>query len=114
MNRLVCALMPLVLLGGCGAWRSDPRAADDPQFARTLARTATIAAVAKPGARVCREMQVGIAERDWVRGVVVEADGAKVKIRVDEPGRFRHVIAGAEVSKGATIADDALAWTPCL
>jgi len=32
------------------------------QFARTITDTATKAALAKRGARVCREMQAGIAE----------------------------------------------------
>ena len=74
---------------------------------------ATAAAVAKPGARVCREMQVGIAERDWVRGSVVQVEGAKVKVQIDEPGRFAHVIGAATLARGSVVADEARAWIPC-
>ena len=87
---------------------------DDPQFARSIADTAARAAVAKPGARVCRQMTVGIAERDWVRGVVLEADDARVAVRIDEPGRFEHALNGVKVTRGAIVRDDAVAWTPCL
>ncbi|TAK49134.1 MAG: hypothetical protein EPO27_05535 [Betaproteobacteria bacterium] len=87
---------------------------DDPQFARAIADTAAQAAVAKTGARVCREMQVGIAERDWVRGVVVKAEGRRVAVRIDQPGRFEHILNGAKVAFGAVVSDDATAWTPCL
>ena len=114
MKRFVFGLLPLVFVGACSAWRSEPRTADDPQFARALAQTATIAAVARPGARVCREMQVGIAERDWVRGVVVEADRRHVKVRIEVPGRFEHTIGDSAVKKGGTVWDEAIEWTPCL
>ena len=101
-------------LGGCIFLRPAPAARDDAQFARSVAETATVAAVARPGARVCREMQVGIAERDWVRGVVVDANGSRVTVRIDDPGRFTHQIGGSAVAQGATVKDDAIAWTPCL
>ncbi|OGA00481.1 MAG: hypothetical protein A2Z64_15170 [Betaproteobacteria bacterium RIFCSPLOWO2_02_67_12] len=105
-------LVVLLLLAACGTGGHATK--DDPQFARSLADTATVAAVAKRGVRVCREMQVGIAERDWVRGVVVEAEGSRVAVRIDEPGRFEHSVHGVKVTRGAIVSDDAVAWTPCL
>ena len=104
----------LALSAACSFVGQAPPSKDDPQFARAIADTATHAAVAKPGARVCREMQVGIAERDWVRGVVAEADGRRVTIRIDQPGRFEHTLNGVKVASGAVVSDDATAWTPCL
>ncbi len=59
-------------------------------------------------------MQVGIAERDWVRGVVVAADAAAIDVRVDEPGRYAHTVNGVQVSKGATLRDNPAAWILCL
>lgn len=101
-------------LGGCIFLRPAPAARDDAQFARSVAETATVAAVARPGARVCREMQVGIAERDWVRGVVIDANGSRVTVRIDDAGRFAHTIGGDTVVGGASVEDNAIAWTPCL
>lgn len=114
-NRLT--LTPLlgvvvVAMAACGTGGHAPK--DDPQFARTLADTATVAAVAKRGARVCREMRIGIAERDWLRGVVVDVDARRVAIRIDEPGRFEHTLNGVKVTRGAIVSDDAVAWIPCL
>ena len=109
-----CAVLLSVLLAACGTGAQVPVHEDDATFARSLADTAAQAAVAKPGARVCREMQVGIAERDWVRGVVAEADGRRVTIRIDQPGRFEHTLNGVKVASGAVVSDDATAWTPCL
>lgn len=110
------ALTPIfcvfILLTGCGTGGQALR--DDPQFARSIADTAARAAVAKPGARVCREMQVGIAERDWVRGLVVEVKAAQIAVRIDEPGRFEHIVNGVKVTLGAIVVDDAVSWTPCL
>ena len=70
--------------------------------------------MAKPGARVCRELQVGIAERDWVRGVVVAVEGASVNVQVDDPGRYTHTLNGVEVKHGAILRDNPANWVPCL
>ncbi len=102
----------LVTVTGCATGGGAPK--DDPQFARSIADTAARAAVAKPGARVCRELQVGIAERDWVSGVVVAAEGATVSVRVDDPGRYPHTLNGIEAKKGTLIRDNPAAWIPCL
>lgn len=115
MNARSGVLCTIAVIAACGcSMGSSARHAEvDPKFARAVAETAAVASVARPGAQVCREMRVGIAERDWVRGVVLEADGARVKIRIEAPGRFHHAIGGITLAIGAVVSDDAIAWTPC-
>lgn len=70
-------------------------------------------AVAKEGQKVCREMQIGIAHSEWIRGVVVGVSGEQVGVRVDEPGKHRHVVAGVELQPGDVVWDVPTAWIPC-
>jgi hypothetical protein len=69
-------------------------------------------AVGREGQRVCREMPVGIALGEWIRGMVVGVQGELVGVRVDEPGN-RQVIAGVELRAGDVVWDKPVAWTPC-
>jgi len=93
---------------------SEPaRPAFDAQLARSVNNTATRAAVAKSGARVCRLMQVGIAERDWIRGVVTEISGDVIGVRIQDPGRFPKTLNGTALARGAVVQDSPAAWTPC-
>lgn len=71
-------------------------------------------AVAQQGTKVCREMPVGIGAWEWVQGTVAALAEGKVGIRIDEPGKHRHVIAGAEVNRGEIVWDEPTGWTPCL
>jgi len=102
------------MLAACSAGYQVPGRAFDPEFARVLNESATEAAVAKPGARVCRQMQVGIAERDWIRGVVSQIGDGKVTVKIDDAGRFPHELNGTTLKRGAIVSDTATAWTPCL
>jgi hypothetical protein len=70
-------------------------------------------AVAKEGQKVCREMPVGLALTEWIRGVAVGVSGEQVGVRVDEPGVNRHVVAGVELRAGDVVWDAPTAWTPC-
>lgn len=72
------------------------------------------AAVGKEGTKVCREVPIGIAERDWVRGTVAAVSGEKVGIRIDQAGRYPHVVAGVEARQGEVLWDSPDEWTPCL
>jgi len=72
-----------------------------------------LAAVGTEGRKVCREMAVGIAERDWIRGVVVAVAQNRVGVRIDDPGAQLHLVGQAEARRGAVVWDLAQAWTPC-
>jgi hypothetical protein len=89
------------------------RPAFDPPLARSVNDTSTRAAVAKSGAKVCRQMQVGIAQRDWVRGVVTEISGDSIGVRIEHPGQFPQSLNGTPLVRGALVRDSATAWTPC-
>jgi len=82
-----------------GPWRDDAAiGAPTPMMqARAKFEQESIAAVGKPGTKVCRELEVGIGGRAWQRGVVEAVDGGRVGVRVD----------------GKLIWDAATAWTPC-
>jgi hypothetical protein len=89
------------------------RPAFDAQLARSVNDTATTAAVAKAGAKVCRQTEIGIAERDWLRGVVTEVAGDAITVRIEQAGRFPQSLNGTPIVRGATVRDSAVAWTPC-
>jgi hypothetical protein len=107
----------IVLTAGCGTSRSPNRPGSEESraaSARVLSDTAVTVAVSKVGARVCRALKVGISERDWIRGVVIEAGSDTVRIRIDDPGRFPHTLDGTALSAGTVIQDRATNWTPCV
>ncbi|MGQ0655227.1 MAG: hypothetical protein ACT4P4_23675 [Betaproteobacteria bacterium] len=105
--RLTCVAL---LAAGCA-----PRAPQaDAEAARLFAENSSLAAVAKPGARVCRRMQTGISEVDIIRGVVVEARAPRIAVRVETAGRLPHAIGAVALVPKAVVWDDAAAWTPCL
>ena len=101
-------------LGIAACSSTEPvRPAFDAQLARSVNDTATRAAVAKTGAKVCRQMQVGIAERDWVRGVVTSVSGDAIGVRIEDPGRFPQSLSGTLLARGALVQDSSAAWTSC-
>ena len=71
-------------------------------------------AIAKPGVKVCRKLTVGIAVEDWIRGVVVEAAGGRVGVRIDDPGRIQQTLNGKPLTRGEVVWDAVSDWTPCL
>ena len=82
-------------------------------MARASENAAHIAAVFKPGVKVCRVLLVGIAERDWIRGEVTEAGSNRIRVRLDDPGQHPHVIEDRSVTKGAVVSSAAAEWTRC-
>ena len=112
------ALAPVVAclcISGCAsAPEPAPVLPHDPAFARNLADLAHRAALAKSGARVCRLMSVGVSERDWISGVVVEPGDAEVTIRIQYPGRLLNSIGGTVLVPGILVRDAPSRWTPCL
>ncbi|MGQ0545265.1 MAG: MORN repeat-containing protein [Betaproteobacteria bacterium] len=98
-----------------GPWDRDAIAgpATPMMLARAKFEQESRAAVAKVGQKVCREVPVGIGERDWVRGVVVELTQDKVAVRLEDPGIQPHVVGRVELRKGEITWDEPMAWTPC-
>ena len=82
-------------------------------MARTIAEAATRVAVSKKGIRVCRETPIGISERDWIRGTVVDVAGDRIRVRVDDPGRFPQILQGIQIARDVVLWDTSLNWTPC-
>ena len=81
--------------------------------ARALAEVEAQVAVGKVGVKVCRQLTLGIAVPDWIRGVVVEVGRGNVGVRIDDPGRFSHELNGVAIERGTVIRDAVTAWTPC-
>lgn len=102
-----------------GQWRDDAiigtPTAEMIKHARLLARTEAqaSAAVANTGTRVCRQLNMGISELDWVSGVVVTTRGNLVWVRIDDPGQFNHTLNGGEIAKGSLVWDADTSWIPC-
>jgi hypothetical protein len=92
-----------------GPWEADRPTGPGTEMMHARAKYAAeaLAAAAKVGQKVCREMPVGIGGRDWVRGVVVGVEGEHVGVRIDDPGAHAHF------PRGDTVWDLARAWTPC-
>lgn len=113
----VWAYLLAATLAGCAATKpNDPKSVEafDPKFASTLNKTAHEAASARPGAKLCRNVQVGISEHDWIRGVVQDVQGDAIGVRVEDAGRHPKSLNGTMLAKGAVIRDSASAWTPCV
>jgi hypothetical protein len=82
-------------------------------IAQARARMENRVAVSVPGTRVCRELTVGIGQPDWIRGVVIRAEGDELSIRINDPGRFSQAINGVALVKDVVIRDVSGQWTPC-
>jgi hypothetical protein len=95
-------------------WANDTIAGPPTPGMLARARMQKEAEVAmRTGARVCRQVTLGIAERDIVRGVVVSAQPGTLSVRIEEPGRFGTVLNGVQITRGAVVNDSLMAWTPC-
>jgi len=98
-----------------GPWKSDAASGKPTPgiYARMQAERERLAAVSKPGLKVCRELLVGSVTRDWVRGTVMSVEGNELAVRIDDAGQFEHRIAGVVLGRGVSVRDAALLWTPC-
>lgn len=107
----------LAFLGACTSfpWGSS-RPPDDAESRRwtqeRMAKEIEVV-VSVPGARVCRQFSVGIGNREWVRGIVVEAASGRIRIRIDDPGQYLHALDGVELHRGSIVQDAMDAWIPC-
>lgn len=113
MKMLVAALT-CCALAACGTGPHAPaHIAGSGAFSATLHETAATAALARPGTRVCREMSVGIAERDWLRGVVEKVEERRIVVKITNAGRYKHFLNGAPIAIGDSVLDPGSLWTPC-
>ena len=111
MKRIAVACTALAM--SALVWAADP-AVTERQLARSLNESALRAAVAHPGVTVCRQLLVGIAERDWIRGEVVEVEGHLIAVRIEDSGRFPHILKGVSYAEGVVVWSTPWLWTPCL
>jgi hypothetical protein len=97
-----------------GPWAEDRIAgyATPMMLARRKFAEESLKAVGRKGQRVCREMPVGIAHSEWIRGEVVGVADERVGVRVTEPGESR-VVAGIEVRAGEVVWSSPSDWVPC-
>lgn len=98
-----------------GAWENDavaglPNGAIVSR-ARTLAERA--AAVAVPGANVCRSVVVGIASEDVLRGTVLAREGDNIRVRIDDGGKLGEWLPEGPVRKGDVLVEPLTQWLPC-
>ena len=50
---------------------------------------------------------------DTVRATVLARQGDNIRVRIDDPGQFEHVIGGREVKRGEVVSDPLKLWLPC-
>ncbi|MDW8468732.1 MAG: hypothetical protein RML56_06855 [Burkholderiales bacterium] len=98
-----------------GPWENDAIVGPPTPMmqARAKTRAALVAALRTPGLRVCREMPVGIAQREWIRGTVIESQGERIAVRIDDPGRHDHVLQNVPLEQGLIVWDAIEGWLPC-
>jgi hypothetical protein len=98
-----------------GPWENDAIAGTPTKgmIARANALAERAAAVAIPGAKVCRLMRVGVASEDLVRATVLAREGDNIRVRIDDAGKFDHVIDGRPVKQGEVFSDALKFWLPC-
>jgi hypothetical protein len=99
-----------------GPWESDIATGPPTPMmsARRTFEQEALAAVAKVGQKLCRRMPVGIANHEWIDGVVAAVNQGQVGVRIENPGSYGHVIRGVEIRRGDVIWDAPTEWTPCL
>ncbi len=104
----------LFMLSGCASSGSMPDTAGlDAAHVRERIRLVAEAGAGQ-GAYVCKKYRIGIAEIDWVKGTVIEARQDRIRVKIDDPGSFPHVLGGIEISKGSLVWDGDMGWAPCL
>ncbi|MCX7144216.1 MAG: hypothetical protein NT123_24910 [Proteobacteria bacterium] len=82
-------------------------------ISRARAKAEALLAVGKSRVKVCRALLVGIAMRDWIRGEVIEVNGDRISVRIDDPGQQPHVIDGRLLVRGMTVWSAGDEWVPC-
>jgi hypothetical protein len=100
-----------------GPWKDDAVAgrATPMMIARFRATNESLAAMAKPGARLCHESTVGVRLKEWTEAETqaVNQSTRQVAVKVTKLGPTPLVVAGTRVAVGEIVWDDPLNWIPC-
>lgn len=88
-----------------GEWKADAYTGAPTE--KMLNRAQVLASAATLGAKVCREVEIGGGQRDWMRGVVEAKQYEFVDVRVEDPGAFK------EARVGDHRWERASQWLPC-
>ncbi len=93
-----------------GPWKDDGVAGQPSpmMIARFRAAKASLAAMEKPGVKLCHESTLGTGSKERI-----EANAFRVEVRITKLGVARLLVAGNEVKLGETVWDDPLNWIPC-
>ena len=98
-----------------GQWQHDRPPAALPPAMQTTARVTAerMAAMSRPGTKVCRNAPVGIAQVDVVSGIVLAMTGDRVRIRIERIGKLSNQLDGRVITVGDELIVDAEHWYPC-
>jgi hypothetical protein len=100
-----------------GPWKDDVVAgrATPMMIARFRATNESLAAMAKPGVRLCHESTVGVGSKEWTEGETqaVNESTRRVSVKVTKLGPGPLFVAGMRVAVGEVVWDDPLNWIPC-
>ncbi len=100
-----------------GPWKDDAVAgrATPMMIARFRATNESLAAMSKPGVRLCHESTVGAGSKEWTEGETqaVNRESQRVSVKVTKLGAGPLVVAGMRVAVGEVVWDDPLNWIPC-
>ena len=98
-----------------GPWEQDRLTGPPTPMMQARSRFAAESrtALAQKGQKACKELAVGIGERDWIRGAVVQQTGSQVAVQIEDAGRMVHVLGGVDIKPGLVVVENATAWVPC-
>jgi hypothetical protein len=100
-----------------GPWKDDAVAgrATPMMIARFRAAKASLAAMEKPGVKLCHESTMGTGSKERIEAETrsVNQNAFRVEVRITQLGVARLLVAGNEVKLGETVWDDPLNWIPC-
>src|SRR5258706_5622887 len=100
-----------------GPWKDDAVAgrATPMMIARFRATNEALAAMSKPGLKLCHEATVGSRAKEWAQGEAQSVDQGtrRVSVRVTRIGPTPLVVAGTRAAIGDVVWDDPLNWIPC-
>jgi hypothetical protein len=100
-----------------GPWNDDAITgrATPMMIARSRATNESLAAMSKPGVKLCHESTVGVGLKEWAEGETqaVNQSARRVSVRITRLGARPLVVAGTRLALGETIWDDPLNWIPC-